>query len=69
MIYNIIKECNKGETIMLELINVEDLYENDKIIIMDSIFFNNNKLIENIEIGFKNKSGDIIGIKTIKHIK
>lgn len=52
---------------MLELINVEDLYENDKIIIMDSIFFNNNKLIENIEIGFKNKSGDIIDIKTIKH--
>ena len=51
---------------MLELINVEDLYENDKIIIMDSIFFNNNKLIENIEIGFKNKSGDIIDIKTIK---
>mgnify|MGYP000255359388 FL=1 len=54
---------------MLELINVEDLYENDEIIIMDSIFFNNNKLIENIEIGFKNKNGDIIGIKTIKHIK
>ncbi len=54
---------------MLELINVEDLYKNDKIIIMDSIFFNNNKLIENIEIGFKNKSGDIIDIKTIKHIK
>ena len=48
---------------MLELINVEDLYENDEIIIMDSIFFNNNKLIENIEIGFKNKNGDIIGIK------
>ena len=53
---------------MLELINVEDLYENDKIIIMDSIFFNNNKLSENIEIGFKNKSGNIIGIKTIMHI-
>ena len=48
---------------MLELINVKDLYENDEIIIMDSIFFDNNKLIENIEIGFKNKSGDIIGIK------
>lgn len=59
----------QGETLMLELINVEDLYENNKIIIMDSIFFNNNKLIENIEIGFKNKSGDIISIKTIKHIK
>lgn len=54
---------------MLELINVEDLYENDKIIIMDSIFFNSDKLIENIEIGFKNKSGDIISIKTIKNIK
>ena len=54
---------------MLELINVKALYENDKIIIMDSIFFNNNKLIENIEIGFKDKRGDIIGIKTIKHIK
>ena len=45
------------------------MYENDKIVIMDSIFFNNNKLIENIEIGFKDKRGDIIGIKTIKHIK
>lgn len=56
-------------TLMSELINVEDLYENDKIIIMDSIFFNNNKLIENIEIGFKDKSGDIASIKTIKHIK
>ena len=54
---------------MLELINVKDLYENDKIIIMDSIFFDNNKLIENIEVGFKNKNGDIIDIKTIKHIK
>ena len=40
-----------------------------KMTIMDSIFFNNNKLIENIEIGFKNKSGDIIDIKTIKNIK
>lgn len=54
---------------MLELINVEDLYENDKIIIMDSLFFNSDRLIENIEIGFKNKSGDITSIKTIKHIK
>ena len=35
----------------------------------DSSTFNNNKLIENIEIGFKDKRGDIIGIKTIKHIK
>ena len=41
---------------MLELINVKDLYENDKIIIMDSIFFDNNKLIENIEIRLPNDS-------------
>ena len=44
---------------------------------LEMLFIDNNyrgigigkKLIENIEIGFKNKSGDIIGIKTIKHIK
>lgn len=53
---------------MLELINVEDLYEMTNHNYGQYIF-NNNKLIENIEIGFKNKSGDIIGIKTIKHIK
>lgn len=54
---------------MLELINVVDLYEYDEIIVMDTTFSQNNKLIENIEIGLKNKNGDITSIKTIKHIK
>lgn len=54
---------------MLELINVEDLYESNEIIIMDTTFFQNDELIENIEIGFKDKTGDVTRIKTIKSIK
>lgn len=54
---------------MLELINVEDLYENSELLIMDTTFYQNEKIIENIEIGFKNTYSDVTSIKTIKNIK
>ena len=54
---------------MLELINVEDLYENSELLIMDTTFYQNEKIIENIEIGFKNTNGDVTRIKTIKKKK
>ena len=49
-----IKECRKNKGMTQEALaekmltdkSTISLYENDKIIIMDSIFFNNNKLIE-----------------------
>ena len=49
----------------IEPLNVEELYENDEIILTKSLFENDGIRIINIDVGIKNKAGDIIRFVTV----
>ena len=51
---------------MLELIDTEELYENDNILVLFSTFNKNGFKISTIDL--ENKNGEIIEIKTIKEL-
>ena len=53
---------------MLELIDTEELYENDNILVLFSTFNKNGLKISTIDIAYKNNKGEIIEIKTIKEL-
>ena len=53
---------------MLELIDTEELYENDNILVLFSTFNKNGLKISTIDLVYKNKNGEIIEIKTIKEL-
>ena len=53
---------------MLELIDTEELYENDNILVLFSTFNKNGFKISTIDRAYKNKNGEIIEIKTIKEL-
>lgn len=53
---------------MLELIDTEELYENDNILVLFSTFNKNGFKISTIDLAYKNKNGEIIEIKTIKEL-
>ena len=53
---------------MLELIDTEELYENDNILVLFSTFNKNGFKISTIDLAYTNKNGEIIEIKTIKEL-
>ena len=53
---------------MLELIDTEELYENDNILVLFSTFNKNGLKISTIVLANKNNNGEIIEIKTIKEL-
>ncbi len=51
---------------MLELIKVEDVFEDTQVILMYATYALFNDTIKSVDIGIKDEDGDITEIKTIK---
>ncbi|MCD7797530.1 MAG: hypothetical protein LUG95_08050 [Clostridiales bacterium] len=50
-----------------ELVSIEDVYENDEIVITKPFFSDGINNILCVDVGIKNKDGDIVDIKAIDY--
>ena len=48
-----------------ELMDVEDIFENDELVIMKATFVRNSETVIETAVGIKDSSGDIVRIITI----